>query len=394
MKLLYSIEDKTFNESKEILEKKGLVVTEYGNLYLVKYNKDLSDMSDEEVRYCRGIILEKDTNKLVCVPPFKSIKFEEFSCITPQLSSTIYEEFLDGTMINLFWYGEWMISTRSKIGANCKWFSNKTFHQLFSESSTNLNYDCLDKDNCYTFVLQHPDNRIVKEYKQPEITLVTARKLDGNEYHDLDLDEIKSNLKDQNIDINIPKRYVFDSFMMALDFVNTQNYEFQGLVMKYNGFRSKIRNSKYNRVKHLRGNTHNMKFNYLMLRHNNDLNNFIDYFPEYTQEFTSYKNELYEATKKLWDLYQKYYISSEKKNLKKTDIPYEYRPLCYTLHGIYLAKRQNSTNNKMQWKDVKDYFNNLHPAKQLFVINYKLRNNTNDEDNSLTKIPLKDLEDV
>ena len=48
----------------------------------------------------------------------------------------------------------------------------------------------------------------------------------------------------------------------------------------------------------------------------------------------------------------------------------------------------------MQWKDVKDYFNNLHPAKQLFVINYKLRNNTNDEDNSLTKIPLKDLEDV
>ena len=71
---------------------------------------------------------------------------------------------------------------------------------------------------------------------------MTARKLDGNEYHDLDLDEIKSNLKDQNIDINIPKRYVFDSFMMALDFVNTQNCEFQGLVMKYNGFRSKIRN--------------------------------------------------------------------------------------------------------------------------------------------------------
>ena len=70
----------------------------------------------------------------MCVPPFKSIKFEEFSLYNPQLSSTIYEEFFDGTMINLFWYGEWMISTRSKIGANCKWFSNKTFHQLFSES--------------------------------------------------------------------------------------------------------------------------------------------------------------------------------------------------------------------------------------------------------------------
>ena len=60
----------------------------------------------------------------------------------------------------------------------------------------------------------------------------------------------------------------------------------------------------------------------------------------------------------------------------------------------YIWQRDKIQQIIMQWKDVKDYFNNLHPAKQLFVINYKLRNNTNDEDNSLTKIPLKDLEDV
>jgi len=395
MKLLYSIENKTFSESKEILEKKGLVITEYDNLYLVKYNKDLSDMTDDEVRHCRGIILEKESNNLVCVPPFKSIKFEDFSCITPQLSEPIYEEFLDGTMINLFWYEKWMISTRSRIGANCTWFSNKTFNQLFNESSTNLNYDCLDKNNCYTFVLQHPDNRIVKEYKKPEITLVSVRKLDGIEYYNIDLEEVRLNLKKLNIDIKIPKRYTFETFLLALDFVNTQDYEFQGLVMKHNGFRSKIRNSKYNRVKQLRGNTHNMKFNYLMLRHNNELNNFIDYFPEYTEEFNSYKNELYNATKTLWDLYQTYYISVEKKNLKKTDIPYEYRPLCYTLHGIYLAKRQNGVNNKMQWKDVKNFVNNLHPAKQLFVINYKLRiQDSNNEDKDRILLEEGDLEEV
>ena len=57
-----------------------------------------------------------------------------------------------------------------------------------------------------------------------------------------------------------------------------------------------------------------MKFNYLMLRHNNDLNNFIDYFPEYTQEFTIIKMSCMKQLKKLWDLYQKYYISSEKKS--------------------------------------------------------------------------------
>jgi len=373
MKLISSIENKNFVESKKILENKGLIVTEYDDSYLIKYNKNISDMSDEEVRCCRGLILEKGSNKLLCVPPFKSIKFEDFSNIIPKLSDTIYEEFIDGTMINLHWYKEWVISTRSRQGADCNWFSNKTFSELFSESSSNLNCENLDKNFCYTFVLQHPDNRIVKEYKNPEITLVNVRKLDGDEYYDIDLEKVKKDLENENISINIPKRYNFDNFMVAMDFVNAQDYEFQGLVLKYNGFRSKIRNSKYNRVKYLRGNTRNMKFNYLQLRHSNDLNNFVDYFPEYTEEFEEYKKELYNTTKQLWDLYQKYYISVDKNKLKKTDMPYEYRPLCFSLHGIYLSRKQNGVSCKIQWKDVKNFFNNLPAAKQLFVINYKYK---------------------
>ena len=42
--------------------------------------------------------------------------------------------------------------------------------------------------------------------------------------------------------------------MLAMDYVNNQQYDFQGLIMKYNGFRSKIRNTKYNYVKNLKGN--------------------------------------------------------------------------------------------------------------------------------------------
>ena len=60
-------------KSQKILQKKGLVVKEYESLYLVKYVKGQSDMKDSDVQKCRGIILEKNSNKLLCVPPQKSI---------------------------------------------------------------------------------------------------------------------------------------------------------------------------------------------------------------------------------------------------------------------------------------------------------------------------------
>jgi len=58
-----------YEQSKEILNKKGLIINEYDNLYLVKYDKSKCDMMDNDVNKCRGLILEKNTNKLVCVPP-------------------------------------------------------------------------------------------------------------------------------------------------------------------------------------------------------------------------------------------------------------------------------------------------------------------------------------
>ena len=69
---------KSFEESKSILQNKGLVVKEYDNLYLVKYVKGKSDMKDTDVRKCRGIILEKNSNRLLCAPPQKSIDIDYY----------------------------------------------------------------------------------------------------------------------------------------------------------------------------------------------------------------------------------------------------------------------------------------------------------------------------
>ena len=39
-----------FEESKKILKDKGLVIKEYGDLYLVKYRKDKSDMKNVKLQ--------------------------------------------------------------------------------------------------------------------------------------------------------------------------------------------------------------------------------------------------------------------------------------------------------------------------------------------------------
>ena len=71
------------------------------------------------------------------------------------MTHAYHEESPDGkSQINLFNYnGSWIISARSNIGASCKWFSNKTFEELFQDSSNNLDREKLDSNVCYTLVL-------------------------------------------------------------------------------------------------------------------------------------------------------------------------------------------------------------------------------------------------
>ena len=49
----------SFEESKNVLENLGLIVKEYNDLYLVKYDKSKSVMENEDVMKCRGYYFRK-----------------------------------------------------------------------------------------------------------------------------------------------------------------------------------------------------------------------------------------------------------------------------------------------------------------------------------------------
>jgi len=372
MEVLTCIEKNTsFSDVKKILESKGLVVIDYeqDDIYLIKYDKESSDMNDDDVKQCRGLIVSKDGNKTLCYPPNKSVKLDEL----PN-DNIIYEEFLDGTMINLFYYnGEWRISTRSRYGAECNYFSDKTFKNLYEESN-NIDYNLLETNCCYTFVLMHPENRIVKKYSSASISLVHVVDLSGEKPKILDLNDVKKKMDSVGLSLQYPKRLEFKTIKDSIDYVhNLDDYEIQGIVLKSGNIRSKIRSTKYNKAKYLRGNTRNVKELYHTLRQNNHITEFLSIFPEYDEEFKKYQQEFFDRTTKLWDLYKKCYI--KKTHDKLSTIPYEFRPICYELHGQYLSTRENIT-----WYDVKLFMNNLPIPRILFIINYQ---NQNENENQL-----------
>lgn len=355
LKCLENVND--FETAKKILIEKKLKVKEYKDigLYLVKYNKSDNLVIDDDMALCRGLVLDYNNN-VVCIPPMKSID-------VPYLPSgdIVYEEFIDGTMINVFYYNGWHISTRSCIGANCRWYSTKNFNEMFDECKT-FDIEKLDPVYCYNFVLKHVDNRIVAKYDTNDIILVGAYGVKSNNYVDLKI--MQNYLKDNfSIDVKIPERYNFSNIEEAVLYVSKLDFEKQGIVLKINKWRSKLINPHYNYVKYLRGNNRNIKYTYFELRRAGLLNEYLNYYPEFDDMFSKFTNELYDMTKNLFNYYQNFRV---KKTISYDEIDYEYRPLVYSLHGEYLSNKVPISYSK-----VKEFVNVMPSAKILFVLNYK-----------------------
>ena len=112
-----------------------LICKPHESLELIHYNKKMLDTENmDKYKYVRSIIVDRSNdNKVVMMSPFKSLPYEEFKEKYP--GNIIVEEFIEGTMVNVFFASnKWQISTQTNIGGNTKFFSKKTFKDLFYEA--------------------------------------------------------------------------------------------------------------------------------------------------------------------------------------------------------------------------------------------------------------------
>ena len=369
------VTDKLYAEDKHI------IVKPFDNLYILKYNK--SKLTTENVRSLglfRSIIVDKQGN-ILCFAPPKSTDFDIFSQ-TNKYEDCFIQHFPEGTMINVFFdkhIEDWQISTRSTIGAKCNFNmdSNITYRYMFLDAMNHigLEFEELDKTCCYSFVLQHPKNRIVVPIKEPAIILTNKYKIENNEVFNNNSfnNPTKFNtLPMRTIDDNNFKssvNYTGNDWRQLITHFYSENlpYQLQGVVIWNNkGERTKIRNPTYEKIKHLKGNSPKLQYQYYYLRQNDAVKDFLTYYPEYKGEFSDFRKELHKYTIQLYQNYIKCFIRKEK---PLGEFPYQYKTHMYKIHEIYLndLKMENKFVNK---KVVIDYINTLPPPRLMYSINH------------------------
>ena len=125
----------------------GLNIIKYNvlGLTLVKYKYNTN--IDNFTKLFKSVIINQKTNKIVSMAPMKSVKCDHNILMDNESEiSRIY----DGTMINVFYHNdEWILSTRSLIGAKNYWNKNtrKSFKEMFNECFNQ--YDELDTTHSY-----------------------------------------------------------------------------------------------------------------------------------------------------------------------------------------------------------------------------------------------------
>jgi hypothetical protein len=300
------------------------------------------------------------------VTPPKSNEGE--SLPTDDITNYKISTFIDGVLIGQYYNGgEWKIHTRSTLGANCRYYSNeKTFAMMFEEAKTADHESKLDISMCYSFILQHPENRIVSSVTSPKIYLVDAYKIND--------DNSVSNVDMSTIDLRKPNSFTFENWNALSTKLTEWNilykHNFQGFVMtSENNDRWKVRTSEYKRVRMIRQNTPRRDYIWLTEWSKGHLRQYLKCYPEETEAANNIVNKYKIFSSEVFKIYTDVFKA---KSMERKDIPVKYRPFIYALHKNYFEVLKPS-GKTVSWSEAREFMNRRDIPLMLFGINYELR---------------------
>ena len=213
-----------------------------------------------------------------------------------------FEEFVDGTMINLFWNEEWIIATKSCIGG-ANFFNltrsgeTMTFKEMFDDvlsDSSQAFYNELerirnsnpDHSLCLSFVLQHPQNRIISPIMSKKLCLVGCYHIHSSTstIHCMNAEALSSIANSLPECVTRPVIYSHEESaqMLCKMYKNHLSYEVKGLIKYLPGgfYREKAINPNYKAVERLKGNCSNVGVLKKNVEKKKRLSEFLSKFPE------------------------------------------------------------------------------------------------------------------
>lgn len=294
-----------------------------------------------DTKYFDGLIFDTQSKEIVYYGLDKMIL--DTKTVPEDLQPVGRQELLDGTRIGAYYYqGEWRFSTPKCINAKRSYFYQfKTFYEYLMDIFKQLNFDyqqVLDKDYYYTFVLCHPENRIVKGYDQPSLTLVHMRNRNS-------LEAVK---------LEVPG-------LAWVKEVETDD-EYGSILVLSDGRRVKNETEFYKKLKEIKGNRRNLSIRCLELMRDKLSNEqwklLIANFPEFSEIYDTICHDFNYLARHIQTIY--YY-----KHVKKTSQfinPFLVK-FVYELHGDFIR-----TRNQITPEVVHDKLVNSDLERQIFLL--------------------------
>jgi hypothetical protein len=337
-------------------------------LALICYDKDETDMTSPLTAAFRSVVWNMFTNRPVCVGPVCGLALDASAGDVPFVA----EDFVDGVMINQFHDGErWRVATRTQIDATGAFYGKTPFAELFADAfvASGLNLDDLDKALCYSWVLQHPKERVVvaAPYGVPRLFLVEAARIaaDGT-VTVLSVAERRSALHLEGAagDKLVPVVHDLTTLAAVQERVTAWGRRlkagWQGIVLKTaDGVRYKLRSNEYNEARHLRGNQAKLSYLWLERWSEGKINQYLRQYPEEQHEAEAVVNRFKAVTQEVHDVYQAIY--------KRREYPLgrasrKYRKLIWEMRQAGI---------KGFFPDIREFMNKQDVARKLWLVNYE-----------------------
>ena len=267
-------------------------IKETDTLISLMYDQTHSDFSLPIVQECRGIILEKDTYRIVCWPFTKFFNYGEKLASSIDWSHAQVQEKLDGSIMKMYYYNQkWNVSSNRCIEALPDY---KGMFDQCLEMYPTFCWDQLDQNCTYIFELIHPDNIIVIRYNQKRLVhLGTRNNVTGQQY--------MGGMKP----FHSPSSYPLTNLEQCIKWVSDCQFKDEGFVVvdqHYN--RIKIKSPKYVLLSTLK-NHGNYKEDLISCVIRNEVDEFISYLPVYAEQVKLYQDKLNQFISNIIDTYQK-----------------------------------------------------------------------------------------
>jgi hypothetical protein len=326
---------------------------------LVHYVKGQSNLSLPHVRLFRSVVWDVIDNLPVSVTAPKS---EDGESLPSEAGDFVVTPFHDGVLVGQFhckYTGQTLMHTRTYFGGANTFYSKKTFGEMFAEA-VDSSLLSPQQGQSFTYVLQHPENRVVTPVVRPRAVCVhVAQVLPDGVVESSPVWERAVSYR----------RGLHDTAGDVLARYNAGGPLDQGVCVLSLGTdykRFKVRKPAYNAIRVLRGNNASLDYTWLTLWQSATIHDYLKAYPEEKDRAHALMNAWKTATGEVFRYYEDVF---KRHTLTMAQAPRKYKPLLYELHELY-----KSTRTPIAWAACKEFMNRRDVPQMLSILRWDARN--------------------